>query len=435
MEKNSQIDIRGEWACGEGLKITLTADMLPAVDVVNRIETKIRSLRSLYFEVVIVELQDENTVDSDHPIYFQMLRNRDFGQTDTYRIELGMTIDCGIIHYIKDKASLFEALDVFRKICVNREKPKPSEWRIGNRNYGAKETLKERKEKLQVKRCKDFLSRYWRHCLDGYGVEFAEYEAWEYVAENDNDPHFSCELAREYERRGLYTKVHRLFKTHSHNPVVAQINGEMALHGVFGKPDYKIAYEYFLHAMTIGSLLAEYYIAKMYRHGLYVKKDYDEYERRIRAVYQKYQDGIIECCPDRIFLEMSKIEQRAGNDDAAIEYCLRPLKISKKLMRTGYGMITEGDSEFVNRLYELIEFDPDDMDLLDLLYVLRQPCKVHFCIGNKQFTVQALKNNGRLIVKCGKAYYRDAVDLLQKHKIKDWHLAAYLDDISYMEIV
>lgn len=431
MIDTSKVDVRGEWSCGDGLKITLTVDMLPAEGIVNQIETQIKSLRSLYFEFVIVDLQKGDTVDKEYPVYFQMLRNREFGQTHTYLIELGMAVDRGTIHYIKDNVSLSEALTVFRKICVEREKPMSTAWRIGSKIYDTDDDENKKDEEV---RCKRFLSNYWQNRIDGIGVEFAEYEAWEYVVGRDSDPYYSCELAREYERRGLYSKLKELFKTNSHNPVIAQINGEMALHGVFGKPDYKRAYEYFTHAMTIGSLLAEYYIAKMYQYGLYVKKNYEKYERMIRAVYSKYRGGIIECCPRQILLEMSKIEQRAGNIDAAIEYCIRPLKTQRMLMRVGYGNITESDCEAVNRLYELTEFDPDDMDLLDLLYVLKRPCTVHIYIGNKQFIVQAVKHNGRLIVKCGDKYYRDAVDFLQHHKVKDKYLSTYIDDVGYMEI-
>lgn len=437
MNDYSEIIIRGEWYYGDPLKITLTAEMLPAVDVVDRIETKIKSMRSLYNEFLIVDLQTADPYDKEFPVYFQMLRNRKFGKTNTYHIELGMMLEHGIILYKKDELTLGGAIELFEKTCVNREKPDKSEWRLGSHVYAFKDNTDGREkadEKNRLERCNRFLSKYRQKTICGIGAEFAEYEALEYMDENDPDPEYACALAREYERRGLYSKLRRLFETTSYNPVIAQINGEMALHGVLGAPDYKTAYEYFIHANTIGSLLAEYYIAKMYRYGLYVNKDHAEYERRIRSVYEKYLNSLIECCPHQIFLEMSEIEQRAGNIDKAIEHCVMSLKTLRLMMRVG-GNITDTDLKIVNRLYGLVEFDPDDMDLLDLLYVFNKPSKVRIVIGNVQLIVQAIDHKGRTIVKCGKSYYRDAADFLQNHKIKDKCIATYINNISYMEIL
>ncbi len=432
MDDSSTINIRGEWYCGISLKTRLTADMLPADDIVCQIETKIKTMRSLYDEFLVVDLQNQQTADRELPIYFQMLRNRNFGMTNAYHLELGMKSERGIIHYIKDAVSLEEALDLFKKICVYRVRPESGAWKIGTITYCAGNNEDEIR---QLGYCERFLSKYWQNKIGGIGVEFAEYDAWEYVVENNSDAYYTCEIAREYERRGLYAKLRRLFEMESFNPVIAQINGEMALHGVFGKPDYKTAYEYFMHAKTVGSLLAEYYIAKMYQYGLYVETDYAEYERLIRMLYEKYQNNMLECCPRQVFLEMSKIEQRAGNIGKAIEYCIIPIKTQRTLMRVGFGNITDADREIVNRLYELIEFDYDDMDLLDLLYVFNKPSKVRIAIGNKQLTVQAFHNEGKLIVKCGKSYYRDATFFLQKHKIKDKLLATYIYDVDYMEVL
>ena len=49
--------------------------------------------------------------------------------------------------------------------------------------------------------------------------------------------------------------------------------------------------------------------------------------------------------------------------------------------------------------------------------------------------MQAVNKNGRTIVKCGKSYYRSAIEFLKRHKIKDKYLADMVEDIDYMEIL
>ena len=433
MKNDQKINIYGEWYGGDSLEVKLTADMLPAEALVLRIESKIRSLRSLLDEFVIVELQDENSADKEFPVYFQTLRNRELNRTNTYEVELGMKIDRGTIHYIKDEATLEELLTLFRKICIDREKPQKNEWRIGSRIFSIKEKKTDTDKRL--KRCRRLLSMYWRNEIVGQGAYFAKYDALEYIMENDAGYYDTAEAVRDYERRGLYSKLKDMFKHWSYNPVVAQINGEMAIHGIFGEPDYKTAYEYFIHAKTIGSLLAEYYIAKMYQYGLYVEKDHEEYEKRIRAVFSTYKNNRLICCPREILLEMSIIDQLAGDNDMAIKHCLTARAVEKESMSVGYCDITDTDRKITDRLYQLTEFDPNDMELLDLLYVLKQPCKVLIVTGRKQYTVQAVNKNGQTIVKCGKSYYRNAVEFLKRHKIKDKYLADMVEDIDYMEIL
>ena len=69
---------------------------------------------------------------------------------------------------------------------------------------------------MVLERCNRFLSKYRQKTICGIGAEFAEYEALEYMDENDPDPEYACALAREYERRGLYSKLRRLFETTSY---------------------------------------------------------------------------------------------------------------------------------------------------------------------------------------------------------------------------
>lgn len=435
MSNNTIIDVRGEWCSGDPLKLTLTTDMLPAMDTVRKIESKIRSLRSLYDDFVVVDLQDKNNINTDYPTFFQTLRDRKFRNTNTYHVELGMRIAHGNILYKKKGVTLDEVIALFRRFCLDREKPNPSEWYVEPHIYGDIEQSKEYiEQEKQCKKCRSFLSQYWQNDIEGYGLDFAEYEALDYIIVYDCRPDYLCELARKYEELGMYSVLCDLFKVRSHNPVVAQIRGEMEYNGIFGKPDYKKAFEYFSHAMTVGSLLAEYYIAKMYKYGLYVKQNYGKYKRMIQSVYKKYQKSIIECCPLCIALEASKVEQQAGNEKKAIDCCLQALKNQRWLMSVGLGNVTNEDAAIVCQLYQLIDFDPDDMDLLDLLYVLREPCQVNILLNGKQITVCSYYNCGRLIVKCGEEYYRDAVDFLRKHKENDELLSTHVYEIAYMEI-
>lgn len=436
MGKCKKIDIRGEWYCGDPFAETLTSDMLPAVDLVRKIEQKIKSLRSLYYEFVIVDLQRRGNVDAEFPLYFQTLRNRDYLKTNTYLVRLDIMKEHEFISYSKNTLTLDEVIDLFRKYCVNREKPDASEWKVETQMLYEEETSTRGTDSANdCERYKKFVSKCWQKKIEGIGVDFAEYEALEYITQNDYGPDYLCELAREYEAHGLYKKLDGLFDERSYNPVVAQIKGEMELNGIFGQPDYKKAFEYFTHAMSIGSILAEYNLAKMYKYGLYVKKNHAKYVRMLRSIYRKYNANLIEACPRSIILEMSKVEQQCGNEQAAIECCLQALNTQRMLMRCGLGNVTSEDADIVQQLYELVEFDPDDMDLLDLLYVLQQPNRVRIMLNGRQIEVSAYYNNDRLIVECDNKFYRDAVDFLRRHKTGDELLSNQTSKIDYMEIM
>ena len=127
--------------------------------------------------------------------------------------------------------------------------------------------------------------------------------------------------------------------------------------------------------------------------------------------------------------------QSEGDIDAAVECCAKILELKRKIMAMDIGNVEYEDVDIINQLYSLIDFDPDEMDLLDLIYILQKPCMVRIVpLGTKIITVRSYYRNGRLIVNCGKRYYRDAVEFLRKHKIGDELFASYIFKIVYMEI-
>lgn len=437
MSKNKEYDVRGEWYCGNSLEEKLTVDMLPADDLVQKIEKKIKSLRPIYHEFVVVELQDETNIDKTYPLYFQIIRNKSYLKTNTYRAEIGMRKGYGTVLYAQTNLTLNDVLKLFRKICIQREKPNKSEWLEGKRVYGGKKLRAGSgiDDKTDYARYQSILTDCWLYNIVGRHAEFLEYDILEHAVFKFDDPYHLEQLARAYEKKGLYEKLNRLFETHSYHPVVAQIKGEMALHGIFGKPDYKKAFEYFTHAMKIGSLLAEYSIAMMYKHGLYVQQDYVKYEKMLRSVHRKYSSSWIMCCPFRIFLELSKLEQQRDNEEAALDFCLQAQDITRWLATNGYGTVTESDVDITQQIYDLGYFDPDEMGLLDLLVVLKKPCSINIGVKGHVVNVRSYYNNNRVVVKCGEKYYRDAVDFLRKYKVEGKYLTTYIDEIDYMEIV
>ena len=425
--------IRGEWYKGEEFEISLTEDV-PALATLQKIEKEIGSLRPLYEEYVLVNLQNEAEKTPEKPVFFKVMRDMTFYGNYAYCVELGMASD--EFSYTKQGLSLDDAIELFRTCCVKRVMP--GGWELSKESRNSE--LRRAETEEQCDYGENFLAYYWqgkfRHIENKPQLDFAESEALEAIFTSGyEDAYYTAELARIYEELGLYKKLDKLFETHSDNPVIAQIKGEMAYHGIFGKPDYKAAFKYFTHAMKIGSVLAQYYLAKMYRYGQYVRLNYSKYVSMIRSAYSIYQRSIPEGCPYKISLELSKIEQQFGNDEQAIKYCLDALELSHFLI--GYGHtddIKECDEKMILQLYSLVDFDPDDMDLFDLLYVLRKPHRVNIYLDDKRITVQSYYNQDRLVVKCGDSYYANAIQFLNKHKENGKTIISRIDDIDYMEI-
>ena len=62
-------------------------------------------------------------------------------------------------------------------------------------------------------------------------------------------------------------------------------------------------------------------------------------------------------------------------------------------------------------------FDEEDFDLYDLYYLLLKPVKVGFTFNDDEYSVEALEENGEVVIKFGNKWYRTVDDFFAKAQI------------------
>lgn len=71
----------------------------------------------------------------------------------------------------------------------------------------------------------------------------------------------------------------------------------------------------------------------------------------------------------------------------------------------------------IDDLYELIEVDMSDLDLYDLYYLMKEPCKVEFLYEGKTYEVESFREEEGVSVYFREKWYRDIDEFFKKAKI------------------
>ncbi len=159
----------------------------------------------------------------------------------------------------------------------------------------------------------------------------------------------------------------------------------------------------------------------------------DEYTDDSDSGYDRAADVLLPCV-DRAVLEKAQIEEAEGRTEAAIKTIVT---LRDRLEHTwgSSAEVTDTDAEVAQYMYTLVPFDPSEMKLSDVLYVMQKPCRVRIIIDGKQYEAEAVDDNGVVIVCFGGKYYRDAKTFLNKAEIDGRPLRTYIHECDLVEIV
>ena len=120
------------------------------------------------------------------------------------------------------------------------------------------------------------------------GDRFIAEEALSYLIEETKDPEYMALLGGLYYEQkqfGLALKYYEMAVEYDHTYALVGL-GYIWYYGRTGKRDYEKAFHCFDRARQKGDVNAAYKVADMYRRGLYVKKDPEEFRRIIEQLYQ-----------------------------------------------------------------------------------------------------------------------------------------------------
>lgn len=172
-----------------------------------------------------------------------------------------------------------------------------------------------------------------------------------------------------------------------------------------------LAYYNFLMSSFYSYEYGKYYIALMYRDGIFVVQSYD-----------RYKDIILNDCniddfySDLIMLERIKIHKKEGNIKKCIA-CIKKTGLIKPVIMTGYDYYESGIGEMIKIKKIANEFNllkEKDIDLYCLPIYLTEHLTVGiYCNGN-QYKLEQLSHNGKYYYRFDNKNYRNYEELLTK---------------------
>ncbi len=416
---------------------------------VDRIKNKLNNMTNYINDYVIIDFFDpipdwsegKSNFNKDTIVFFQTIKESSFYQLNYYDVEI--RIDGPNNHYVYAcSVRKKEMLQLFDEICVKRKMPDLSNWKkiYDELEYGGyladiSVMTDERREKIKLNK---EIVRKW--CLDelpkeDYSIYF---NALEQVSKKgwSSDATYQEMYCTELENLGLGNKIVEKFK-YTTKPIILDIIGQKYLYGDGGvSPDYKKAYRYFYHAEKLGNMRSRYYRALMFKNGLHVKKNYNKYVKMIESIPEEFISAggkRVLPCIDFAFVELAKIYKEKGDKAKCLHNAYRAQDLNDS--RRFHFLEISRMPEILDIIYSMIPFDENDMDIYDLLYLLKKPAKAMFFANGKQYKVESVDMNGYCMVKFKNKYYKNAKEFFNKASIDGKKFYEWLHNVDYVEVI
>lgn len=174
----------------------------------------------------------------------------------------------------------------------------------------------------------------------------------------------------------------------------------------------------------------------MFKNGMHVKKNYNKYVKMIESIVNEFVasggENILPCI-DFAFIELAKIYKEKCDKDKCLKYAYKAKENNDA--RIYRFLEVSKMPEILDIIYSVIPFDKDDMDIYDLLYLLKQPAKARFFAKGKEYNVESVNLNGYCMVKFNDKYYKNAKEFFNKAIIEDKKFYEWLHNVDYVEVV
>lgn len=294
---------------------------------------------------------------------------------------------------------------------------------------------------MTIQDAKKMVEEFYEKTNPNEQEEFLFREACDYLIQETSDPGYMMELGGYYYRKKRFELALKYYEMAAGYDYSAADDclGYIWYYGRCGKCDYEKAFYHFSRCMDRGDLKATYKVADMYKNGYYVEKDYNKYKSMIEELYPKFENwtGLRTGDPvPEIYTRLAGIRKQEGKMDEAIElyFNAKEFLIERIVYNPFFGNLTimkwlEKD------LYSIYEFDEDDFDLYDLYYLFEHPAKVTFFYKNEKQTVEAVLEDGGIVICLNGKWYRTVDDLMAKGQIDGELLTSIYEDLYGYEIV
>lgn len=289
---------------------------------------------------------------------------------------------------------------------------------------------------MTVAEAKERIKDYLMHHLNmNEEDEFILNELCRFVYEETGDTTYLLEGAGTYIADPKKQEKVYLLSIESGVEHAAYTLGELYESGKLGKPNYAKAYEYYLRASKTepigdGSSIdnsfwqvhndAKIRLAKMYKHGIYVKKDLDKYKDLINEAYEDVKDKDWAYIRYNSLFAKAKLELEEGNIEKGLEILYLAREEFWKLL---VDLQEERDYELLNEMNELLyryqELDYTDISAEDITELLKKPITLGFMYDDVCHEITSRKDGEETVVEFKGNLYRNPIDFIMKARIGD----------------
>ena len=264
-------------------------------------------------------------------------------------------------------------------------------------------------------------------------------EALDFLITETKDPGYMLELGALYYEEKRFDLALKYYELSAEGDNLGAIGGlgYIWYYGRTGEKDYEKAFHYFDKARQMGSLVAAYKVADMYKNGYYVEQDTERYKKIIEDLYLKIKDTPYFDDPlPEIFTRLAKIRSEEGNTDEALRLYDRARKVlSKRIQAHPFFGDRNIMKWLISDVYALRPFEPGNFMLYDLFYILQKPARVRFKFEERDFLIVSDDGYGECAVQFEDCWYRTVDDFFAEAEIDGELLTTLYEEVYDFEVI
>ena len=258
-------------------------------------------------------------------------------------------------------------------------------------------------------------------------------EAMDYLVYELKNPQAMLELGGYYYEKKYFDLALKYYEMAAEYklPYAYEGLGYIWYYGRTDRRDFEKAFHYYSLAKEAGITEAAVKVADMYKNGYFVEQDYRKYKEIIEALYPKVRKAqtLGEPVPE-VFTRLAMILKEEGKISQAVRLLLEAKDFqAQRLGNNAFFGDINIMKWLIDDLYEMIEFDTEDFDIFDCMWLLRGPAVIHFCYEGMSYVIRSTEENGDLSIHWQNEVYPDRDTFYAKAMLGKQRLMSLYDEL------
>lgn len=276
------------------------------------------------------------------------------------------------------------------------------------------------------------------------GEDFFLYtEAMDFLIRKENDPYRMMLLAAEYAVREKYDLARKYYeKAAAHGePMAIESLGEIYYRGQGVDRNLGIAADYAKQAYETDDKFASFFggalLAKIYSAEDYNGRNMTVSRKILEELNHKTdEDESLRGAATDVFEALADMYLAEGDEDKALPLYLKSKYCTAENLAMRMVPYSQRDiAAFMEKLHRLSSYQPDEYDLYDLYWLMKEPVKVRFGHDGERFLVKSFYEDGEIHIKFGSRAYRSVADFIERAEIDGTRIQALFFELDSMEVV